>query len=292
MKKLCFILLIAMPVQLWAFDFPSDSMVPLFNFGQKIFSNRDGILSRAFENGVVFDSPTNVVVSETGEKILIIEDNDRLNAIPSVLGNALVVLTTQGYQTVYGNLDNVDVLQDKQNFLKNDSIGSTAEIDETIYAPLIFKIFDTNEKSFNFINPFLLLPAIKDAVSPEIKNIVLVNEECRQFVLSSKTNIPHGTYKFFMETYDTVSGGQNKLCVFDIHAAINGINTCQLTFETISVKDGKAITCGQELSEIYIQFPFFYLGKIKLSQGENKITVTVKDLNKNKAEISLDITAF
>lgn len=277
---------------LYALEFPSDSTSVKSTFGQKLFKNIDG-LEQNFESGIRFENATIVQASDFGKNILVMEKRNDMNGFPSALNNAMILLHENGYQTVYGNLNDVQNIYNKDMFFKSEIIGGTALDKNENHMPLLFKVIDIRDKSKNFVNPLFFLPKLLDGVSPKIVRVLLQNSDKKMTVLSPHITIARGKYKLFVETFDTINASDNRLAPFDVTTSINGNTVSLISFQTLRTKNGNIETSeGLTLSEIYRQGNLIYLCDFELSYGNAKLSVIVRDYYKNTAEQTFEITAF
>jgi peptidase, M23 family len=276
----------------FAFDFPCDVKEPRSFFGQQLFQNTDG-LNVAVENGITFGNVNVVQASDTGEKILVIEKYDSLNDFPSALGNAVVLKHGNGFQTVYGNLDSVQALEQKISFLKNENIGHTELTNGEKKKPLIFKVIDVNAKTKNFVNPVLMLPEIADAKKCEIKNVFLIDASGKKTLLTTRGNVASGKYKLFVECFDTVNNLQAHLSPFELNANLNGNNIANVILQTLHVQNGTMyVKDNFSIAQLYQRNNAFYLCDVSLSYGNAKLNIRVRDYNNNAVEVLFDLNVL
>lgn len=275
-----------------AFDFPCDVQEPRIFFGQKVFKNGSGF-DGAFENGITFGNVNIVKASDAGEKILAIEKSNGVRSFPCALGNAIILLHENGFQTVYGNLASVQVFETKTSFLKDDTLGQTAMNAAQHSKPLIFKVIDINAKSKNFVNPILLLPEIADTKKCEIKTVFLQSADGKIFPLTARSSIPRGSYTLFIECFDSISNSPNRLVPFEINANLNGTNVSNITLQTLYTQNGTMYVQEKfSLAKMYQKANAYYLCDVELSYGSAQLILHVRDYSKNSTEARFELSVW
>lgn len=292
MKKIFIAFFLIFNFLVFALEFPSDSKNVKSFCGQKLFLNADDLVT-GFENGITFADPLTVQASDFGENIITIEKNDSLNSFPSALCDGIILLHENGFQTVYGNLADVKVFSKTEKFLKSAGLGKTALDKNSNRKPLIFKVIDINEKSKNFVNPLLFLSEISDNNKPQITSVFLQASNGKIIRLMPKTVIESGNYKLFVECFDTINNSKSRLAPFEINSTLNGKSISNISFQTLTVKDGKMLVNNNlNLQNIYQRNGSFFLCEVNLANANSTLKVTVSDYYENVAEVTFEISAF
>lgn len=277
-------------------DFPGDSKTVKNFFGQINFNNFNKSatdLDCSVENGIIFENVNTVKSSETAEKILVIEDKQTLTGFPSPVGNAVILLHKNNFQTIYGNLDDISILENTDKFLKGDLLGKTALNKDASTKPLIFKIIDINEKSKNFVNPLLFLSEIQDKKQPEIHRVFLESKTGKIINLTSKTSVPAGNYKLFIECHDKINNSARHFPPFEIAASLNGNLVSNIFMQTMQVKNGKVYIHEKiTLNMLYQRPNAFFICDLQLPYGNSNLKLIVRDYNKNSTKVSFELSMF
>lgn len=291
-KKKFFVclLMLLVPSFLVPYDFPVDTRQPLTFFGQHLFPNSETQNVPVCETGMVFSNAEIVRVSENAVNLIAIEKSNHLLSFPSVLGNAIVSQTDNGFQVIYGNLEETSLLYDKANIFRFETLGKTDINSDGTRQVLIFKIFDTTEKNKNFVNPVLFLPELADKRAPEIRALLLLSEEGQLIPISQRMTVKSGTYTLCVEAFDTIDNLDVRLSPFEIIALLNGNTIASLTFQTMAAKKGVTkMGDSVELANLYSRFPYISLGTVHLTEGTSRLSISVRDYNRNRAEQNIEI---
>jgi len=258
-----------------ALEWPSDTQNFLRLFGQCIGEN-------TFEQGLTFEEVTTVRAADAGSLLIALDKKYGAGAFPSTLGNALVFLHDDGLQTVYGNLDDTTVFQNRVTIESNAVIGRTGNSGWGNPNELIFQVSDNQKKVY--INPLLLLPSVNDKIAPQIQNIVLINERAVSFQMGGQKNVRQGSYELYADISDTMTSGGRNFTPFRITIFVNGTNIRTIPFETIMQKEGDSYLGNTAFTDtlLYRRKNGLYLGKIILNRGKSDILITARDITGNE----------
>ena len=279
MKRFFFFAVISACItQVTALEWPADSPDFIRLFGQRIHQH-------TMEQGLVFAQSDIVRAADNGMLLIEIERKQRIGAFPSALGNALVFLHDDGLQTIYGNLESAALFRGKTAAETGNIIGKTGNSGWGAPYDLLFQVADTQKKVY--INPLLLLPSIDDKTAPQIRNIVLVNEQDNTEYTGTFKNIRQGSYDLYAEITDTVTESRN-VSPFRITVLVNGTNPRIIPFEIIVQKENAFYLGDTALTDtlLYRRNNVFYLGKIVFTRGKTEILITARDITGNeKSEV-------
>ncbi|PIE99138.1 MAG: peptidase M23 [Treponema sp.] len=262
---------------LYALEWPSDTKNLKRLFGERITNE-----CKIFEYGFTLKNTETVRTADYGRRLITIENKNSMKGFPSTLGNAVVLIHADDIQTIYGNLENTDLFETRHIADNNSIIGKTANTAWGEPNDLIFQVLDI--KNSVYINPGLTLPAIEDKFPPKIKNASLVDSQNRQLNLKTNDKIKRGKYSLYVQTVDSITAEGQQFNSMHFSVILNGINVSNLSFQTISIKKGKAyIKENITAQKLYNSQTGIFLGNIKLTAGNAILQITTKDINNNES---------
>lgn len=277
MKRLCtcIVLTAVLCATVSALEWPADSQQFVRFFGQCIDRN-------TFEQGLVFKNAEAVRTADNGILLIALDKKYKTGSFPSTLGNALIFLHADGLQTVYGNLDETELLNNRTTSEARTIIGKTGCSGWAQQYELIFQVRD-NQKNV-YINPLLLLPHIDDTAAPKIYDIILIDEKKEAFPMSGQKKIRQGRYELYAHIFDTITNDSSILSPFRITIFLNGANIRTIPFETIAKKNGDVYLGSTAFTDalLYQRTERLYLGNIVLSRGKSDILITARDITGNE----------
>ncbi|MEL3906042.1 MAG: peptidoglycan DD-metalloendopeptidase family protein [Treponema sp.] len=277
MKRSCFsaIVIFFCMSSLWTLEPPTDTPAFIRLFGQRIEGS-------AVEQGLTFEKSDAVRAADHGILLITLDTKSRSGSFPSTLGNAAVLLHDDGLQTIYGNLENTHLLQNRSYTETKTVIGRTGSSGWGTPQALIFQVSDIQKQVY--INPLLLLPAIEDNTAPHIQNVFLVSERNTAIPAAGQKNIRQGTYELYADISDTVTAGGRSFSPFRISVFVNGTTVRIIPFETILQKQGFLHLGNTALTDtlLYRRPQVLYLGKIMLNRGKCDLLITARDITGNE----------
>ena len=275
---ICTLLYLSVLFSLSALEWPTDTAQFLRLFGQCIGEH-------TFEQGIAFENAETVRAADNGTLLVALTARNGQGMFPSTLGNALVLLHNDGLQTIYGNLESATSFGNRVATESNSVIGRTGNSGWGTPHTLLFQVYDSERNVY--INPLLLLPAVTDKTTPQIQNIVLVNDQNIALQITGQRTIRQGSYELYAEISDTADIGTHPFSPFRVSIFVNGTNLRTIPFETITQKERESYLGTTAFTDtlLYRRKGSLYLGKIILSRGKTDILITARDITGNeKAE--------
>ncbi|MFO7848383.1 MAG: hypothetical protein R6V67_00360 [Spirochaetia bacterium] len=284
---------------LFSFEWPVTPVRVLTTFGEY----RNG----SFFKGLEIDAQEGEIRAiESGKIIFIAEESPPHNgALPSGLGNSVVVEHERGIRSVYGYLtgtpegtDNREVGKDEVLPLSGgSSSGRTlsdgregeensreGEENRVFY----LKILDSEVEQA--VNPLLSLPSVDDTQDVGIEAVELVstgNPEKASVPLGEKSSVEAGEYEIHIEAYDYYDSEDRTFptAPFSFSIYINGEEEFNIRFESITAEELSHTlvgTGGKSASDLYKDKRRFCPGTLQLNPGEAIIEVVVSDIAGNE----------
>ena len=275
---ICTLLYLSVLFSLSALEWPTDTAQFLRLFGQCIGEH-------TFEQGIAFENAETVRAADNGTLLVALTARNGQGMFPSTLGNALVLLHNDGLQTIYGNLESATSFGNRVATESNSVIGRTGNSGWGTPHTLLFQVYDSERNVY--INPLLLLPAVTDKTTPQIQNIVLVNDQNIALQITGQRTVRQGSYELYAEISDTADIGTHPFSPFRVNIFVNGTNLRTIPFETITQKERESYLGTTAFTDtlLYRRKGSLYLGKIILSRGKTDILITARDITGNeKAE--------
>lgn len=279
-------ILFSILIPLFAFEWPQDnvqsSKINTY-FGQK--------RAQTISNSITFSESENVKATDDGNiSIIITEHDDGFNWFESPLGTAVIISHEDSLQSVYGNLDTYEINPD---ILKSPKIKKGTRISTTGNSGwqednsfLEFQVLDS--KNNNFVNPLILMPRLNSQNELTISKVQLKNKFGKYYDLSTQTQIPSGIYKIFKSR-------QNLAIPYKISIAVNGIESEQITFDTLKMDQNDLAIEGQTfytVSDIYPNETNMLIGEIYLPNGQNTLRIIQTDFAGNKTSKTFKISTY
>ena len=264
-------------VELSALEWPAGTQDFLRLFGQCIGEH-------TFEQGLALKDAETVRAADDGLLLITLGKKHGMGTFPGTLGNAVILLHDDGLQTIYGNLHDTALFNNRVTAEAHTVIGKAGNSGWGEPNALLFQVSDSQKKVY--INPLLLLPAVNDKKAPQIQNLILVNEHDTAVQITGQKNIRQGSYELYAEISDTE--GERNFSPFRVNVLVNGINIRTIPFETITQKNGAFYLGNTAFTDtlLYRRENTLYLGKIILNRGKSDILITARDITGNeKAEL-------
>lgn len=260
-----------------ALEWPANPVIPSRLFGQK----NGGV----FEKGIALEKSADVRSSNHGEILILIESGNDMNGFPSTLGNALLIAHDDGLVTVYGNLNTVDQIEGKTNIEMGTLLGMPGASGWASPGEILFQVLDAQRKTY--LNPLLLLPSLKDAKQPRIRNLLLVSGTGQAIQVSGSQRIRQGKYSLYADIADTIDQSQREMSPFTATVLVNGVTVSTVHFELL-----KSTGTELYLSEASLTYPIVYkesealfLGEILFSRGKTDLIITARDASGNEKNL-------
>lgn len=269
-----------------AFEWPQENIqsnkINTF-FGQK--------RSQTISNSITLAESQMVEAAEDGEiSIIITEHDDGFNWFESPLGTSLVVNHEDDLISVYGNLDtdnlNPEILKSRE-IKKGTNISTTGNSGwQEDNSFLEFQVIDAKNK--NYVNPLILMPRLQMKEQLTLSKVQLKNKFGKYYDLETQTQIPSGIYKIYKN--------RQKLAIpYKISIAVNGIETEEITFNTLQITENDLGIEGRQLysmADIYPNDKIMMIGEIYLPNGKNTLRIIQTDFNGKENSKSFTISTY
>lgn len=202
-------------------------------------------------------------------------------------GNYKVISHQDNLTSVYLHLEDSEDIAPSYN--ENDSVASFGNTGRSYGTHLHFGLVDL--KKISAINPYEILPAVKDVKSPIIGPYAMrINDKIVTIRNKSKIHITQD-WPLLIKIFDQISGGE-RLGIFQLKVSFNGDPVCDNRFERIeSSKNGLTIS-GKNFDNLYDKDGYYKVETLKYRSGLNTFTVTASDFSGNQTvdTFTIDIT--
>lgn len=294
---------------LYSFEWPVKPERVVAGFGEY----RSGSFLKGLE---IETRDKDVRAIEAGKLIYFAEETPRHNgALPSGIGNSMVVEHERGIRSVYGYLSGIPGELNERMLKKDEKLpvsgGQTgkegrAEDDTRL---VYLKILDSELD--HAVNPLLSLPSVEDTRDVEIESVALVpagsmdgraaggtngssaesaaaNTSARAPLrLDENSSVEAGEYEIHIEAFDSyvLENRTGPLAPFSFRVYINGEEELNIRFEYITA-EGLSHTLegtgGKRASDLYKDKWRYCPGIIRLNPGDALIEVVVSDIAGNE----------
>ena len=286
MKKFVLLILIGLLISLpfvFAFEWPQS--LKFENLFSSFFGQSRG---STFSNSLVFENPAEVMAAEDGTLLITLGSGiSDMGWYESTLGNAVILSHPNNVLTVYGNLEEVSIVEDSSKVSKNEKIGVSGTSGwSNGKNSLEFQVIDT--KSNNVINPFILMPVLTSGNSLEIKGLMAISSSGNSVNITNYSKISSGTNKLYINK-------QSKGMVYKTTVSVNGAVVETITYDVLSSKDGRLAVQGKRAytyDQVYPSENQQLLAEVVFSKGKNLLSIVVEDFSGNQKTINYTIEAI
>ena len=280
MKNIFLICFFLNSVFLFSLQWPVEDPVVKSNFGEKTGSY--------YNTGIdVMSKKPDVFAVDKGEIVYYQEENNHFSALPSGLGNFIVIEHDRLLRTTYGHLDNNFIGKEKVNVAAGEVIGQIGDSGSSNGRYLHFELVD--REFSELVNPLILLPGIGDKNKPLIKEVFIKNIGTAQYkTLENNEEIKAGKYDLSAIVYDL---GENMnyfyhVAPYSIRVYINGEESLAIVYNSIK-KSGNYLVLSsnnRNVKEYYIDNENWqiYLGQFDFRPGVTRIEISVSDFKGNE----------
>lgn len=259
----------------FAIDWPSENGSILHNFGWN--NNGSPVLFHSFASEGTIRS------IDSGEIIFIHNNNNPASSIPSPLGSWMAIAQGDGLISIYSRFESRDH-QTISNIVEQGAIlafsGLSGWSEQKGFS---FTLYDSKEN--RWVNPAMILPILSDTRAPQVRQVLLVGQDGRQFNPAVQRTLPQGQYKILVDAFDTLGDvNANQLAFHRISCMINGVESAVLHMETFSGQKGDLMVYRKNLSPastVYASYPFYELGKVLLNRGQVVLEIVASDVANN-----------
>lgn len=271
-QKLFLLIFLLFFIPLFSLEWPQEEIT-----FENIHSYFGQLRGNVINMSVVFQTPSPVSTSDNGTIIAIINEYDDESVFfPSTLGNAFIVSHSDELVGVYGNLDKETISKEHYNvtdvYLK-EIIGETGNSAwQNGKSSLEFQLLDT--KNTRAVNPFTLLPKLKEDLPLFLYGIVVEDRSGVQYDLQTTRTLSQGLYKVYRR-------GQKVASPYKSSVSVNGTLLDEISYDFFSEKDGKIFVHGTKTysrEQLYNKQNLHLVGEARFQKGKkNILTLTLTD---------------
>jgi len=271
-------------------QWPVENPVVKANFGEKTGSYYNTGID------IISKSPDAFAVDK-GEIVYYQEENNHFSALPSGLGNFIVIEHDRLLRTTYGHLDDNFIGKEKVNVAAGEVIGKIGDSGSSNGRYLHFELID--REFGELVNPLILLPVIGDKTKPLIKEVFLKNSGSAQYkTVANNEEIKAGKYDLSAIIYDL---GENmnyfyQVAPYSIKVYINGEESLSIVYNSIK-KSGNHLVLSsnnRNVKDYYLDNENWqiYLGQFDFRPGVTMIEISVSDFKGNEIIKELKIISL
>ncbi len=272
-KRRSFLLLsflITASAQLSAFQWPSD---PRGLAGTFALPAGDSVFK-----GLSFEQVETVNPFDQGRVVYKYEP-DPFSPSPFTDSALLVLEHDNGFQSIYRGLPpgSVEDLPDRV------SPSDYLYRGEDPLSEYCFTIRDA--RLGRLVNPLLLLPGLNDSVPPRLEEVLLVDSNGAEFLISPDRSVPAGVYKAFLHVEDRFSS-RDDLLVMPFSVSLYNLGTllAQRRLDSLVQRDNTiALQDGVSVEDVFNAAGYLFLGDITLNSGTASLEVVMEDFFGNES---------
>ena len=287
MKKLIFTTLAILSTlagsAIFAFDWPQNEIM-----SDSFYSYFAQLRGGTIGTSLVFSESQEVKAADDGTILAIISEHDEDELFESTLGNAVILAHKDSLITVYANLneENMDSLYGLSEVKTGTSFGETGTSSwQKGEGCLEFQVLDTKNRTY--VNPRILMPRVGKELPLAIKNVVAVSKKGISYDLGTVKILPSGIYQFYRERQDIAM--PYKTTIY-----INGAIADDITYDTLSEKNGRISVSGKKNYDVSIMYPDdtrAFLGEVTLPKGKNSINIVAADILGKEIQVTYTVDA-
>ncbi len=262
----------------WPYQWPTEPRI-LSVFGQ---GGSDG-----FERGIrISSSSSEVKPIEDGELIFFSPEGAKAS-LPYPLGSFAVLQHGNILRSLvcpFRSLTEIVKKSGKTTFLKSDELGKTGLTGASSMVGLSLFTYDLEAKQF--VNPFLLLPPVKDTSRPIIRNTQLGKKD-RIIPLPTTASVPKGTWEVSAEIFDLSAAVPTfwPMGVYKVSLYLNGQERFMVTMDTLKEQSGVTRVYpseGLSYEQLYQEGFRMKLGTVNLNPGVLNLEIVARDFVGNE----------
>ena len=265
---------------LWSYQWPVEPRI-LSVFAQGGRGN--------FERGIhLLASGSEVKPIEEGELIFSYLEGSSAS-IPYPFGSFLVLQHGSTLRSLYAHLelDNSVLNRQKTIYLKTDVLGKAGLSGATSMGGVSLLVYDVEVEQF--VNPFLLLPPVKDVSRPIIRAVRL-ERKGKTVSLPATEIVSRGMWEVTAEVFD-LSGAVPTfwpMGVYKISVYLNGQERFMVTMDTLKEQDGMTRvfpSAGLSYDQLYYKDKEGFrikLGTVNLNPGVLNLEIVARDFVGNE----------
>ncbi|HZK19620.1 MAG TPA: peptidoglycan DD-metalloendopeptidase family protein [Treponemataceae bacterium] len=234
----------------------------------------------SFCSALLFSDADTVHASDEGLALAILGTNSNEDGwFSSTLGNTVILAHKNQMNTVYGNLESIDIVDSTTKVKSGDILGKGGSSGwQKGKSCLEFQVLDTKLEAI--INPLLLLEKKDIEHDFLVMNLKAKNRTTGlSHTLSNTLKIPPGVYALYCNR-------EPGKMPYKITTSINGIASDTITYNMLVRKNNRLCLQGKrpyQFTEIYPEEGRFMLAEIILTYGKNTLAITTNNsLGKEK----------
>jgi len=242
---------------------------------------------------------------EDGEIIFYYDTRQSAGAIPTGLGNFVVVEHPRGIRSTYAHIKDDTLRVDNYLVEKKDMLGIIGETGASMGKHLHFEVADKELRQI--VNPLRLLPELADKSSPTINELLLIEGDytgqltssiplLKSYSPKSGDSISAGTWTILLEVYD-LSEYVSYFCPmspYRLQVYLNGQMARSLVYDGLGEKDGRL----EFIQAQDVSFSTFYLddwlvnvGQITIPEGAVMMELVASDYAGNETSRMVSLVA-
>ncbi|GAB4222538.1 MAG: hypothetical protein Kow009_14420 [Spirochaetales bacterium] len=262
---------------LWSYQWPVEPRI-LSVFAQ----GGDG-----FERGIQLSSSGEPVKPiDDGELVFYSLQNNVSSSLPYALGNFVVLQHGDALRSLYAHLESVDFSEgiERKQVQKSDPLGKVGLSGATSIPGMSLFVYDLEARQF--VNPFLLLPPVKDTSKPVIRNVQL-EKKGEIIPLPAKEPVPKGTWEVTAELFDLSSAVKTfwPMGIYKVGLYLNGQESFLVAMDTLKEEGGITRiypSKGLSYQDLYNGKFRMKLGSVALNPGVLNLEIVARDFAGNE----------
>ena len=286
-------LIFVVAAQAYGFQWPVEDLAVTATFGENRWNH--------FHGGIdIGGGEQDIYPIDDGEVIFYFQENSNGPAVPTGLGNFIVVEHAQGIRSLYAHLKPDTVDPEQVVVTTSDSVGVTGETGSSLGRHLHFEVSDREFRQM--VNPLRLLPELADFSPPTIGGVLLTATEDdtvksdRRLEIGSTEPISPGSWNVLVETYDVSEyvGYFCPMAPYQVQIYLNGQKTLSIVFDAIEEKGDKLGLIhmpDSSFERFYVDDWLIDVGPVSIPEGEVKLEVVVSDYAGNEVSKMYALTA-
>ncbi len=242
---------------------------------------------------------------EEGELIFYFEDGGSPDAIPTGLGNFLVIEHQRGIRSLYAHFKQDSMRVDKVVLDKRDRIGIIGDTGASLGKHLHFEVADKELRQV--VNPMRLLPELSDDNAPTINEIRLIQGDhggkesaevplLKGYSPQSGDSISSGVWTALIEVYD-ISEYVSYFCPmspYRIQVFLNGQLAKSIVYDGLGEDEGKLQfmqTGDLAFANYYLDDWLVNIGTITIPEGSVIMEFVASDYAGNETSRRVSLVA-
>ena len=181
-----------------------------------------------------------------------------------------------------------DALSQNKNYSTNDILGIIGNTGHSSGKHLHFCLLDISRNVS--INPFLLLPPIKDIKNPKILEIFIRIDD-RYFTINENDTISLTQHHpLLIKIIDSIKM-KERLGIYRLKLIFNNATVMDIKFSEICFSKNGLTISNKTFHHLYDRKGYYKLDNIIYNNGSNHLTIITYDFSKNKAIKKLSLNA-